>query len=231
MHNYFIGVLKHFFPAHAAVYNDINLYIAIQNNIISTYFPDIPFSATTINAGPQTDVQDHRDFRNHLWGICALYIDGINFDWRLHGHLKLKEAKLILELQPGDIFIMPSASITHGNTNIVPGEIRRSIVFYSAAAFARFIRNGHITQKNVSEEMLAQSTSEKGTRLERGANLFLTETELQEWLQTQNKNIWHNRAKEFMELLVSNNRVMYPTDNSDLAKLSSWGGKGSSATN
>lgn len=99
--------------------------------------PTTAFAKFTINFGA-TYTNRHRDKHNDVTGGCDVYVLG-DFAWWLGGHLILEEAGVILELAPGDNIIFPSASITHYNIPIQPGEKRYSIVGYSAGMLARHV--------------------------------------------------------------------------------------------
>lgn len=54
----------------------------------------------------------------------------------------LHEYRLIVELQPGQAVIFPSALITQCNIPLQPGDERYSIVLYSAGGLYRYVAYG-----------------------------------------------------------------------------------------
>ena len=117
--------------------------------------PNSCFLATSFNLGPLAEAKDHRDDKNLIAGICAIVVLG-KFNYRISGHLILREPKLILEVKPGDIVVIPSAAITHCNSPLQPGEERMSIVQYTAGAIFRYNAQGGVTQKDMDPEELAE---------------------------------------------------------------------------
>lgn len=85
----------------------------------------------------------HRDVANLSYGVCMVSSFG-NYDWEHGGELFLLEAGLIVQMQPGDLLIFPSASITHGNFDLssTPGQTRYSFTAYTAGALFQWNENG-----------------------------------------------------------------------------------------
>ena len=95
-------------------------------------FESIPFACCTVNLGPQTITPLHLDSENLSYGICVISSFG-KYDWRKGGELFLLEPNVLLQMRPGDVVLMPSALITHGNMPLSsPSEVRYSITMYSA---------------------------------------------------------------------------------------------------
>lgn len=142
----FLAGLAMIFPAHYQLYHDVNLCLFLVDGLIKHLFPDSPFAATSVNLGPEADARSHRDFKNILFGVCALGIFG-QFNHRTSGHVHLEEAKVVIELRRGDVFFLPSAAITHCNSGLLPHEIRRSIVHYFAGGLFRWVWQDHKLEK------------------------------------------------------------------------------------
>lgn len=135
----------------------------------------------TINAGPQAVSSWHRDCANLAWGVCAIFVTG-RFDHTSGGHLLLREAKVFLELQRGDIALIPSAVITHRNLPISEQETRRSLVFYSGGGMFRWLAQGSKPAKDMSAEDKQWMEAGNADRWERGLLFFPTVEELkQHW--------------------------------------------------
>lgn len=99
------------------------------------------YTTFTANMGPASATFKHVDSQNdtHVW--CAI-TNGGNFDFRKGAHLILYDFKLIVEFPPGCTALLPSATVSHGNTAISPGETRYSLTQYINGALFRSARNG-----------------------------------------------------------------------------------------
>ncbi|KIY62017.1 hypothetical protein CYLTODRAFT_362105, partial [Cylindrobasidium torrendii FP15055 ss-10] len=104
------------------------------------------FAAMTVNLGPVSVTEPHRDPSNKPDNWCDITAAG-NFDHKLGGKLVLVEPKLIIEIPAGVTVFIPSALITHYNLPIAPGETRYSITQYSAGGLFRWVNNGFKTQE------------------------------------------------------------------------------------
>ncbi len=99
------------------------------------------FAATTFNLGPQTATIPHRDNGNLAFGLCAVYVCG-GHQAENGGLLVFHDLKKAFRTRAGDLFIFPSALLTHSNTLVAAGAKRRSIVFWTAAEAVRFVDLG-----------------------------------------------------------------------------------------
>lgn len=100
----------------------------------------LPFAGMTLNTGPTTVVEAHRDSNNRVDGVC--FTTGLGpFDHEKGGHLVLHEPQLIIELPPGYTLAFPSACITHEGLPISHEEARMSFTAYSAGALFRYEEN------------------------------------------------------------------------------------------
>jgi hypothetical protein len=95
------------------------------------------YSTWTMNFGPRTHTVMHRDSSNAAGVPCAITAMG-NFDPDYGGHLVIHELKLIIRFPPGATIILPSASFTHGNIPIRPGETRTSFTQYVPGGLLRY---------------------------------------------------------------------------------------------
>ncbi|EJD38756.1 hypothetical protein AURDEDRAFT_39960, partial [Auricularia subglabra TFB-10046 SS5] len=100
-----------------------------------------PFAAHTLNLGPQVRCILHRDSQNWVEGPCPIIIIG-EFDHTVSGQFIIEEAKVALELRSGDIMILLSSLLTHGNTPLREGEVRLSWTCWMAGGLVRWLAAG-----------------------------------------------------------------------------------------
>lgn len=81
------------------------------------------------------------------------------FDWKKGGHLHLKEPNVTFEVRPGEIVFIPSASVTHFNTPLQPGETRYSMALYSPGYLFQYIDNAF--QKKVMPKSRGKAFSNR----------------------------------------------------------------------
>ncbi|KAF7971652.1 hypothetical protein HWV62_20610 [Athelia sp. TMB] len=129
--NHFSTSAKLWMPELMKDYSDLQCELRRINGALTPVFPGSPFSACTINMGPQTVCLPHRDYWNLAHGTCPIGVLGA-FNHRTRGHMILHEPKLIIELWRGDIMFIPSAAVTHENAPIAPNERRYSFTQYTA---------------------------------------------------------------------------------------------------
>jgi hypothetical protein len=112
----------------------------------------LPFAGFTINVDDVCICDPHVDGSNPAWGLCLICPFG-RFNHTAGGHLVLHELKLILELEPGSIALIPSALITHQNVPIAFGEQRHAFTAYTPARMFQWVDCGFKLQKelNLSE--------------------------------------------------------------------------------
>ncbi|KAJ8496437.1 hypothetical protein ONZ45_g12443 [Pleurotus djamor] len=106
------------------------------------------FASLTVNFGPQTVCQKHRDVCNLAWGWCAITALG-EYDHLKGGHLVLWDLELVIEFPPGYTVLIPSASLYHSNTPISSHETRYSITQYTGGELFRWVDNGFLMEKDV----------------------------------------------------------------------------------
>ncbi|EJD42796.1 hypothetical protein AURDEDRAFT_67131, partial [Auricularia subglabra TFB-10046 SS5] len=99
------------------------------------------FAAHTLNLGPQVRCILHRDSQNWPEGPCPLLVIG-EFDHEVSGHFVIEEAKVALELRSGDVIILLSSLLTHGNAPLRPGEVRLSWTCWMAGGLVRWLAAG-----------------------------------------------------------------------------------------
>jgi hypothetical protein len=91
------------------------------------------------------------DDGNYFAGACPIYSGG-NYDPKLGKHIILFDLKLIIEFPPASTVIIPSSTISHGNTPIQPGETRVSFTQYCAGGLFRWVGYGFQTLKTCAEK-------------------------------------------------------------------------------
>ncbi|KAF7791983.1 hypothetical protein EIP86_003010 [Pleurotus ostreatoroseus] len=129
-------------------------------------FPRSVFAAATVNFPPDAFCYLHTDHGNRAVGWCAITAGG-NYDYRKGGHLVLPQLKLIIEFPPGSTILIPSATLTHGNTSIGRHESRFSFAQYSSGGLFRYVSYGFRTwpQFKIAESVkAAQVEKERTTR-------------------------------------------------------------------
>ncbi|KZV98946.1 hypothetical protein EXIGLDRAFT_763176 [Exidia glandulosa HHB12029] len=95
------------FPTTAAIYEKINAEVGLPRNFLDELGFNLPFAAHSFYLSPQVECLFHRDSRNYILGIFLVL------------------PKLVLELRPGDVFLLMSSIITHGTAPLRAGETRR----------------------------------------------------------------------------------------------------------
>ena len=108
------------------------LQLQVQDNLIHSFLPpNFIIAATTLNLGDQSVVDWHLDPHNLVFGLCGIFLLGL-FNHCCLAQLMLLEPRVIIELQHGDFFFLPSACVTHRSAPMVKGETHQAAIFYSA---------------------------------------------------------------------------------------------------
>ena len=97
--------------------------------------------------GPNTVSLRHADRGNYFAGGCHIHSGGL-FDHKLGGHIILFDLKLVIEFPSGSDIIIPSSTLTHGNTPIQPGEWRVSFTQYCSGGLFRYMAYGFRTLRD-----------------------------------------------------------------------------------
>lgn len=165
------------------VYN----YYHEHDKILHAKFPHLKknfersiFSCATFNFGPTTWTFKHRDARNCPFGWCAIQSFG-PFDPKKGGHLILWELKLVIEFPPGATILIPSATVTHSNVPVQPGDERVSFTQYTSGSIFCYVDNGCMTEEVLeveNPEEYARLNILKSGRWARGLALLSTLDEL-----------------------------------------------------
>ncbi|TRM60905.1 hypothetical protein BD626DRAFT_406758 [Schizophyllum amplum] len=177
------GMFSNWFPKVAMHYenNNSKLFKWRPSLCKTRNFPRSPWSCTTFNFGPRTATFPHRDFGNLSFGICAITALG-RFNPDRGGHLVLKELRIVIRFPAGSTVLIPSALLTHANTDIAPDERRMSVTQYSAGALFRWVAQGCQLSsdyyKGFTKSEKAKAVKEAGTAWRTGRAMLLTMEEL-----------------------------------------------------
>lgn len=102
------------------------------------------FAAAHVNFPPGAWTRLHTDHLNRVGGMCGVWpLD--DFDPTMGGHLILWDLRLVIEFPPGNLILLPSALITHGNITVWQGQSRSAFVLFSAAGLFRWVLNGRMS--------------------------------------------------------------------------------------
>ena len=123
----------------------------------------------------------HSDHNNLAFGWCAIQSLG-DFDSTAGGHLILQQFGVVAEFPAGSTILLPSATVTHGNTPISSHEKRSSLVHYTAGGLFRYVEYGFRTWKKlqIEDPLLAARLwqERKTTRMKDALNMFSKVDEL-----------------------------------------------------
>ncbi|KAF9055454.1 hypothetical protein BDZ89DRAFT_1175919 [Hymenopellis radicata] len=167
------GRVNGLFQAHnPTMYNSYaeNLKAILENDkTLRPNFTNSVFALLTVNVGRRTVTEPHRDRANRPPGWCPVSAFG-DYDPTQGGQLVLDEFKLIIDFPSGTTIYIPSALVTHSNTDIAPGESRYSITQYTPGALFRWVYNGFRTQeaffhaKSTTKADIARFRKDQSTR-------------------------------------------------------------------
>lgn len=143
---------------------------------LSPAFPSTIWPAASFNLGNQVVTREHRDAHNLPQGWCALFSFG-DFDATKGGHLILRELGYMAEFPAGSLILLPSSTVTHGNTPIQLHETRKSLALYAAGGLFRWAAYGFRGWKRFLAEdpSAAQKMEEDGPmRWKTAVDMFST---------------------------------------------------------
>lgn len=151
-----------------------------QHPQLTPAFPNTIWPAASFNLGDRVITHEHRDAGNLPQGWCALYSLG-DFDPTKGGHLILRELGFMVEFPPGSLILLPSSTITHGNTPIQKGETRKSFALYAAGGLFRWVKYGFRGWKafvKEDPEGAERIKADGPARWEEAVNMYSVVTEL-----------------------------------------------------
>ncbi|KAJ6569308.1 hypothetical protein B0H19DRAFT_939373, partial [Mycena capillaripes] len=134
------------------------------------------FSCAAFNFGPSIWTFKHHDVLNLPFGWCAIQAAG-PFNPTKGGHLVLWDLMLVIEFPPGALVLIPSATLSHSNVPVQPGDKHVSFTQFTAGGLFRYVDNGFRTEKELAAEDPAEFerlAALKETRWEMGLGLFST---------------------------------------------------------
>ncbi|KAJ7180004.1 hypothetical protein C8R43DRAFT_941738 [Mycena crocata] len=97
------------------------------------------------------------------------------------GHLVLWDLKLVIEFPPGALILLPSATLSHSNVPVQPGDKHISFTQFTAGGLMCFVDNGFRTEQTLADEdpeEYARMLEQKDSRWEMGLGLFSAIDEL-----------------------------------------------------
>jgi hypothetical protein len=119
------------------------------------------------------------DSQNYIVGWCAITTLG-KFDYRKGGHLILWKLKLVIQFPPAWTFLIPSAYLKHGNTDIGPNETRYSFTQYTAGGLFRFVEDGFKLRSCMTQSELEDVEKRQREISRQNLNMYSTLEELKE---------------------------------------------------
>ena len=141
------GQFAYYFPKVFKYYSANLRKLFDHHDYLAHNFDCSIFPTATFNMGPNTVSLRHADRGNYFAGGCHIHSGGA-FDHKLGGHIILFDLKLVIKFPSGSDIIIPSSTLTHGNTPIHPGEWRVSFTQYCSGGLFRYVAYGFRTLKD-----------------------------------------------------------------------------------
>jgi hypothetical protein len=138
------------------------------------------FSCAAFNFGPNVWTFRHRDVLNLAFGWCAIQALG-SFDPTKGGHLVLWDLMLVIEFPPGALILIPSATLSHSNIPVQPGDTRASFTQFTPGGLFRYVDNSYRTEGELADAdpaEYARLMEKKQLRWEKGLHMYSTVDEL-----------------------------------------------------
>ncbi|KAJ3798252.1 hypothetical protein F5050DRAFT_1580405 [Lentinula boryana] len=140
------NLLACYFPKIHTLYCNVLDDLCKENPALRRNWEGCCFGASSLNF-THAVTNKHRDFRNLLFGQCAVWSCG-SFDYQKGGHLIVWDLNLVIEFPPGSVALLPSALLSHSNTAIGRHEQRHSMTFFSASGLFRWRHNNFMSDKD-----------------------------------------------------------------------------------
>ncbi|KAJ3926348.1 MAG: hypothetical protein NXY57DRAFT_905774, partial [Lentinula lateritia] len=141
-------------------YQKTNEQLLRQHPHLRANFPNTPYAALTINAGPRSFSPPHQDPDNTVHGWCA-DTPLAKYKPDLGGHLVLWELRLAIRFPPGSTILFPSALITHSTVPIQQEETRFALLQYSSGGLFRWVANGFQSDKSFMSKASKDEVKER----------------------------------------------------------------------
>lgn len=148
---FFVGQVAFYFPRIFGHYSSTLRLLFAKYPHLRHNFSNSVFPACTFNAGPVAVSLRHNDSGNSAGGVCPITSGG-SYDPKLGGHLILFDLKIVIEFPPGSTIILPSSTLSHGNTPVQQGETRVAFTQYCAGGLLRWVEYGFCSQKSCAQE-------------------------------------------------------------------------------
>ncbi|TFK81527.1 hypothetical protein K466DRAFT_501975 [Polyporus arcularius HHB13444] len=177
--NFGNACLQRFGPNLYKSYDEVLTDLCDRDPTLYRNWPNNVFACATFNVGSRTTTVKHTDHLNLSYGWCVITAIG-NYDPTRGGHAVLWELRMVIEFPPLRSILIPSAVVSHSNTDIADGEVRYSLTQYSAGGLFRWVAAGHQTLKSLRAKggRLTESGEE---HWKRGVGLLSMWDELQAW--------------------------------------------------
>ncbi|KAJ3523318.1 hypothetical protein NM688_g8750 [Phlebia brevispora] len=169
-------------------------------------FSNSVFPAASFNLGPQVVTFEHVDSGNLPNGLCAITSLG-NFDSVQGGHLILRQLGLIVEFPSGSTVLLPSATLSHGNVPVQPGETRTSFTQYAAGGLFRWVHYGFRKWTVLAaedKERATSSTQNAPRRWQEALQMFSKVSER----HRDRMNCWLSRAARVLCLISRARKIV-----------------------
>ena len=171
------GQFAYYFPKIYSYYSKnlrklFSRYPHLRHTFMNSIFP-----ACTFNMGPKTVSVEHADTGNLASGGCPVTSGG-NYDPKLGGHMVLFSLGIVVEFPPGSTIIIPSSTLSHGNTAIQPEETRVSFTQYCAGGLHHWVECGYQSIRSCTGKIKEKMASEAGLRWLEAVNRFSKVDEL-----------------------------------------------------
>ncbi|KAJ7790143.1 hypothetical protein B0H14DRAFT_2396692, partial [Mycena olivaceomarginata] len=131
MANFASGVFASWAPRLYQHYHDNDEKLHIKLPHLRRPFVGSIFSCAAFNFGPNIWTFKHRDVVNLAFGWCAIQALG-DFDPTKGGHLVLWDLMLVIEFPPGALILIPSATLSHSNVPVQPGDTHVSFTQFTS---------------------------------------------------------------------------------------------------
>lgn len=146
-----LGQFSYYYPKISAQYTTYLQRLFEKHEYLEHNFTNSIFPACSFNVSEQSLCFQHTDFNNWASGICPITSGG-NYNPKLGGHLVLFDLKLVIEFPPGSTILIPSSTLSHGNTSIQHGETRVAFTQYAAGSLFRWVDYGFQTVKDCTRK-------------------------------------------------------------------------------
>ncbi|KAL8276485.1 hypothetical protein RQP46_011135 [Phenoliferia psychrophenolica] len=170
IHGWISSLMEDFFPEMHGDYRELDKYLSEED----LHILGGPFSSICVNTGGKTITDEHADTANRLFGLCASLTQKLkSLRHQRGGHLVLNEARVVIELAPGDLLLFPSAMFTHWNIPLSEAtDSRNSVAWWSSGSLFLVQELGGRTLSQLSKEERRVFNEGKAARIEKMLSRF-----------------------------------------------------------